>query len=665
MVRDLNSSEVDIPNQRINWVAAVGRSGEKTRMKRIAHRALLTALVLILAGCASMRDGGVGDEYVDPELAIAENYFRNGDYGRAMIACIDIARDDPNRPGLVALQHEITKAMHEERVQAAAVRNSMTNRRMSADIDRKKAIPHTYNLRRLVAGETTPLRTPSTEMEQVLRKKINVHLDNVSLNSFVLALGASENVNIIVDGELANSDKTMTLHADDAPLVEILDYASRNLEVDFSVGRNIIWATPGQGTDSAVPMETRMYRLRKGLSGTETAAGGDSIDIVRAVEQFVIQEEGASLMFNSKAHVLLARNTRENLSLIEDLIETLDVTPPQILIEARFISTSINDLSELGIDWILDSSIPVTKKEIWQYGVRETVTETQIAADPGEPSLLSLGAFPNAALGMNLAYQGVLTDPAFRATLHALEQSGKARTLSVPRVTTVNNREATMRIGEDFLYFEEYDIRQISSVTDVGNVASTERNDQLVPVGTPTKKELGIQLAVTPSVGADKRSITLLISPEISDFVRWERYATAGSGTSSSSTDTNRLTLVQLPVFRTSQVDTEVVVRSGETVVMGGLITSAETRTENRIPILSAIPLIGRLFRHDIVEQEKKNLLIFVTASIISEWGETLIPTPDGMPGARSAPEVVPPAVGAVAPILPDIAAPAPPPVEE
>ena len=140
--------------------------------------------------------------------------------------------------------------------------------------------------------------------------------------------------------------------------------------------------------------------------------------------------------------------------------------------------------------------------------------------------------------------------------------------------------------------------------------------------------KLGIELEVTPSVGADLRSVDLKIIPEISEFVRYEFYETAGddTGNNNANNRTNATALIKLPIFRRSRIETEVIVQSSETVVMGGLITSSENAGEERVPILSSIPLIGRLFRHDTVEESKQNLLIFVTATILSQRGEDLVP---------------------------------------
>ena len=400
----------------------------------------------VVAGCTTPKSAVKPEPgSVPAALAKAEALYTQGKYADAMMQCIDVSRRDPQAPGLTDLQEKIINRLSELRADTANRKAADTAKRMEIDITERRALPDAYGLQRAVKGESSSLRTAPTAMEKVLQKRVSVHLDGVSLDDFILAIGASEDVNIIADN--IDNTKTMTVRAEEVPLAELLDYISRNMGVSFFVGDSIIWATQRDQAQPTIPMETRMYHLRKGLSGTEV---GDAakINIVEAVERFVPKIPGSDLLFNSKGHVLIAKNTRENLVKIEDIVEALDVCPPQILIEARFISTSFNDLRELGIDWILNSPVAVTRKNVLRNGVTVAATHTQI--NPSTPdNIIGFTDFPNAKQGLNLTYQGVLTDPMFQAVLHALETSGKSRTLSVPKVTAVNNHAATMRIGED------------------------------------------------------------------------------------------------------------------------------------------------------------------------------------------------------------------------
>ena len=421
-------------------------------MKRWLLLVMLAAATLVgLQGCKTTELGGKAESEREAgrheRLAAIETLFDQDRLTEAMLRCVDLSQQDPDYPGLAEMQLRITTAMTEKQGQLNVLYDDPTTQRMAADIDASMRVPDTYGLTRHIHGETAPLRSDVTRMQKALDAVVSVHLEDVSIADFILTLGESENINMIADSAI-DATQTMTIHVDEAPLTEILEYVARNLDVSFFVGQNVIWVTPRDLAEPTTPMETRVYRLRKGLSGDEIAAG-DQINIMDAIGRFVPATAGSDMMFDSKAHVLLCRNTRENLRQVEDLIEALDVTPPQVLIEARIISTSLSDLRELGIDWILDSSMGVTKKAIMENGQMVSATRTQVDAG----AAITATPPPNEAIGMNFTYRGLLTDPMFRAVVHALETSGKARTLSVPKVTTVNNKEARMRIGEDFRYF--------------------------------------------------------------------------------------------------------------------------------------------------------------------------------------------------------------------
>jgi type IV pilus assembly protein PilQ len=587
-------------------------------------------VLALLTACAT--PNGSADRGANSELAAAEAHLLAGRYTEALTVCIALARTNPIMPGLPELQNRVMTRLTELRAREAALAAAQTHPRSAVDIDTRKRIPSTYGLDRFVEGQTNSLRTIPNAMEQILRKPVSIHMDGLGLKDFILQIAASDNVNIITDGAIG--DGAITLHAEKVPLAEILDYISRNLGVTFFVGENLIWATATAPTEAGPPLATRVYRLRKGLSGDELESG--EADVVKIVTQFVPPSTGSMLVFNRKAHVLLAKNTRENLAKVEALIEALDVCPPQVLIEARFLTLGVNDLRELGIDWIIDSPIGVTTETVLRNGASIRADQTRITPSGGSGNpLIGFQHGENDSRGLNFTYQGILTDPMFRAVIHAIEMSGRSRTLSVPRVTTVNNRPAMIRIGQDFRYFDEYD-SQVSTDYIQGNNGTMVPRSQtvLVPRGTPKLQKLGIELTVTPSVGADSRAITLRTLPKITDFVRYEYYETfnnnntAGTvNNTANSTGTNLVAgMIKLPIFATSEIDTEVVVQSGETIVMGGLIKSADEKKEDRVPVLAAIPLIGRLFRTDYVNQKQENLLIFVTATILSDRGENLLP---------------------------------------
>lgn len=595
----------------------------RSSQTRSSRRFLLPTLAVLLglagAGCRTGKLARPADGR-DARLVRIEALLDTGRTSDALLACVDLSRQAPELPGLPAVQARIARRLNDERAEALRRREPESRRAAVLDLERHNLLPDTYGVTRPVTGETAALRSPPSAMESVLTKPVSLHLEGVTLSAFILALGQSENINIVADGE--DNGKTMTIHADKVPLREILDYIARNLGVTFYAGENVIWVTAqAPAADARVPMETRLYRLRRGLSGTDLDDPAAEPEIEATIRRFVPVVEGGDLVFNRKSHTLIARNTRDNLARIEDLIEALDVYPPQVLIEARFVGTGVTDLRELGLDWALNSPLSVTRDEVLRYGRPASANSTEVASG----ATLGFLPFSSAGQGLNLTYQGVLTDPLFKAVLHALQIAGKSRTLSVPRVTAANNREATIRVGEDFRYFEEFDVESVPSTTDDGQ---TIYRTALVPRGSPKLQELGIELKVTPSVGADAQAIALRLAPSIKSFDRYVTYETAAennNNNNNANAATNQTAFVKLPIFKTSEVQTEVFVRSGETVVLGGLVTSSEQTRKEGIPLLSSIPLIGRLFRHDNIEERKENLLIFVTATLISDRGENLV----------------------------------------
>jgi type II secretory pathway component GspD/PulD (secretin) len=553
-----------------------------------------------------------------------------GRYNDALLALAEQARMNSNTPGLEELRTSVLTRMVAQRDKELKPAIPVHQDKMIQEVKDNQLVPDSYRTRRVVEAPSTVIRTPDNKAEGMLSLPVSLSLEGADLNVFIMALtqstASNATINIIADDSIAGGQK-LTMSVTNVPLREVLDYAARNLDVSFYVGESLIWVTKRTASVDSTPLVTRLYKLRKGLSSIDKAGDdGAGISLLTAIEKFVPHDAGTDIMFDRDTHVLIVKNTRENLHLIEDLIEALDVTPPQVLIEARFISTSLSDLRELGVNWN-------TRALEFKSSGHEN---PQAVLKPGK--IVQTGTVASPTLDATLAYQGLLSSTMFEVIIQALEESGKAQTLSVPRVTTLNNQPARIRIGEDFLYFENFGLQQVLSGgnTTQGNTYTS----QLVPEGEPTKEELGILLEVTPSVGADRQTVTLNLKPEISEFVRFEYY-NVGSGDSgnnnnnsgSSAVSSNGLSVLKLPIFRRSEIETKVAVRSGDTVVMGGLITSSQDHQVHKVPILGSIPFLGALFRYDQKSNDQKNLLIFVTARILAESGEELVPlTPTPTP---------------------------------
>jgi len=204
-----------------------------------------------------------------------------------------------------------------------------------------------------------------------------------------------------------------------------------------------------------------------------------------------------------------------------------------------------------------------------------------------------------------------LAQPDLTATLSALQQSGESQTLSAPRLTVVNNRPAMINDGQVQYYYDEYTVQQ-----SVGQYFTTS---SLVPSGKPTKITAGISLYVLASIGGDGKSVLLALNPQVNQGVIMQNLGSINTGTSN-------MLQIMLPEYSTQELATRVVVKSGETVAMGGVLERAQTTVVEGTPILSRIPLLGALFRKNTEFNQPRYLLIFVTATLLNENGEMVVP---------------------------------------
>ena len=655
---------------------------------------LISLLALAAAGCTSLNRPNVAtakaaaaaEGYETPAdragattmLQQAETLYQAGQFADSLRALVDASRRDPTTPGLNRMQKRVMQALLDQRSADAAGIAEQDRLGLALETVEKGQVPPSYNVRKpLGPGEVgqgtgaIPVSMSaggfSSGMQSVLNTPVTLSLKGADLPALIQALSQVPGVNLIAD-EALGADKKINVEVSDVPLRELLDYIAGNFGIRYHYGQNSIWASAADG-GGAVPLVTRVFKLQQGIQyegnawglGVPPSKDGGPVDddvdrisnkatvlserptyIENVISNFVPRVEGAKVHFDRNTHSLFVRDTPDNLETIEALVETLDVTPPQVFIEARFLEVTVADLRELGVEWILDSPLVTSTKNVLQDGTLTDVPRTLVegggsissipfGSDEGGTNPLGpQGAFgevrtgnpDRTGQGLNLAFKGILTQPMYQAVLHALDISGKGRTLSVPRLSTVNNNPAKLRDGQDLLYFDEFQA-QAFNLVDEANKRFTVT--VLIPKGKPLLEELGITLVAVPSVGADRRTISLLLTPTISALEGFINYQDESAQLDETALNQIRQVVVRLPIIRRRQVQTKVIVQSGETVVMGGLIDTVEQDTEHGVPFLSAIPGLGKLFSRKDTTADRRNLLIFVTATVLSDRGESLV----------------------------------------
>ncbi|MDP2910877.1 MAG: hypothetical protein Q8N76_00850 [Candidatus Omnitrophota bacterium] len=458
------------------------------------------------------------------------------------------------------------------------------------------------------------------EIRKKLKTPVTVDFMDVGLDYVIDFLSEATDVNIIPGSGIKLSEKKVTMKVKDMPLESLLKYIFRNNGLVYRIEKNAVWVDTVDNMENESP-ETRMYFLDQGLamftefSGSTGGAkgsfgGGAAISKIKTIkdtlENAVAWPADSKINLDERTGALIITNTPTNLKIIEDILYNLDVDATQILVEARFMEINITDLSELGLNLSLDSPWAIYKQEV-------SGTENGAITQVGTPTGSKFSAFTGApGEGLNLTYQGILTRPQFSVVLHALEKKTNLKTLSAPKITTLNNQTATIEIADEFVYPSRYeptlvkeDLNSDGDFLDTVNGVKETRFVN-VPQGFETRS-IGILLHVTPSAGKDKKMIALTLNPEVSE-------ATANAFEYSGE--------VKLPKFTTRNLSTNIVVNNGDTVVLGGLIKESRTNTKTKTPFLGDLPIIGAAFRKNSDTTTRKNLLIFVTASILSPEGE-------------------------------------------
>ena len=494
-------------------------------------------------------------------------------------------------------------------------------------IENSPYIPDSYGKIITEKGPLFDIDSAKGPMAKVLEKEVSIHLDNVALEAVIVNLSQTAGVNIVADKSLPALKQALSMNLDKVKLGELFNYISRNYELQFQVGPELVWVVDAKDPKRLME-ETRFYRLRKGfvlparLGGEEAERTtqfnpqnrsqviaitekqkinrfvDDGAPEVPAIEEAIKEFAGTNVTYqiDYERNLIVARGTRERLEVLEKIIEEFDRPIQQVLIEARFVTLSKPAFLQLGVLWETGRALT---------GTRPPQDFTGLV---GSQNLANLG------VGIQETFTNVFGAETLTATISALEQSGESQTLSAPRLTVINNRPASIADGKVQYYYEEYEVKQ--------TVQQYYTASSWVPSGKPTKITAGATLNVLASISGDGQHILLALNPIVNTDVQLVDFATVtdvpAPGQVSSYT-------IRLPQYRTEELATRVVVKSGETVVMGGVLEREKSTLVESVPVLGNLPLVGMFFRRRTEVDRPRYLLVFVTATIVKDTGEFLI----------------------------------------
>ncbi|MFQ3169138.1 MAG: type II secretory pathway component GspD/PulD (secretin) [Limisphaerales bacterium] len=526
-------------------------------------------------------------------------------------------------------------------------------------------VPETFGNYITKRGLLFDAQSERGRMSVLLENTVSIQAEAQTVMEILFSIGEKEGINFVADQGLVPLQQKLTFNLDKVKLGELLSYISRNVGVHFQVGEDLVWVIDGKASKELIE-QTRFYRLRKGFmmpaqfgpeettlvtvkpakgptTITETAKYkmfvNDSIAQRPSIEDAIAKFfKGSEFMIDYERNLIVASGTPAQFEVLENIIKEFDRPIQQVLIEARFITISEAAFLDIGFRWA--SSIA--------GGASKDQTGLGQGALGSEEGLLTRITFQNVFKENN-----ILSNADLSAALTALEQSGESQLLSAPRLTLLNNRAGSIKDGEVNYFYEQFTIEE--------TLTERQFTQRLVPLGSPTKINAGVSLDVVASIGGDGQSILLALHPMVNHNVHYVslKGQTIDEVTSS---EQNKLEIF-LPQWRTQELATRVVVGSGQTVMMGGVLEREQRTIVESVPFLGNLPGIGALFRKRSTIDKPRYLLIFVTATLLGEDGSFITYEQPG--DERPAPVSVPKSLPAPAPTafpMPPAPAPAKPP---
>jgi general secretion pathway protein D len=486
-------------------------------------------------------------------------------------------------------------------------------------------------------------------------------------------------INVVVMRTQTEPEPTLSLNLKNMPLDKILNFIAKSTAYQFDIEDEVIVFRKAEGNLSE-NLVTEFFKISRsaivrmtGIQSSSSESGNSGSDSGKNTGSALAEEERLIKEFLQKAGVnfagvsgsnlafdgsqLIITQSLRNIKRVKEILIRYEQVK-QVEIETKFIEVQQGKLDELQFGWNLAYTHPGTKGEKAVHPRSLTIGSTNAGTDnsnienlrtihdaftirneaggkgaiaftntSGTESKIEIpGASPNSPGGLNLGVSatdlasltGVISDKiGLNLTIRALEQQSGSDLMSAPKLTVLSGKTAKITVAQEFIYPKTYG--EISSEVGTGDANSA---GVTITAGTPSDFEtrnVGVEMNVTPTV-EENNCISLQLKPTVTEFEGFVEYG----GRSIAISGNTRADLPPgffQPIFSKREIQTEVTIYDGATVVMGGLTREEIKEVNDKIPLLGDIPLVGKLFRSKGETNQKKNLLIFVTANILSPGG--------------------------------------------
>jgi type IV pilus assembly protein PilQ len=427
--------------------------------------------------------------------------------------------------------------------------------------------------------------------------KVTFNFQDIPVRSVLQLIADVSDLNIVVSDSVGGN---LTLRLTNVPWDQALDIVMDARNLDKRQNGNVIWIGPTAEIAAREQQLLQAQMDRRILEPLQTvlipvsyAKAGDLMTLIQESTNAVDSEYGllserGSVTIDERTNTLLITDTAERILEIQELITELDYAVRQVQIESRIVIASSDFAHELGVRFGVTylhagSNIGVIAAD----GNAADIVNPAI--DPRDDGLLDIPSYPNryqvnlpspssnaATLGLSFLTSDVILD----LELSALEAEGEGEVISTPRIVTANQAEAFIQQGVEIPYEE-------ATSAGATNV---------------TFKEAVLELKVTPLITPDNR---VQMDLAVKQDTVGEIFQTSRGGS--------------VPSIDTRELETTVLVSNGDTVVLGGIFQDEKSSREEKVPWLGDIPVAGALFRRRANETKKRELLIFVTPTIVEE----------------------------------------------
>ena len=479
------------------------------------------------------------------------------------------------------------------------------------------------------------LQLPGVDSRIKTEQRFDIKVRNIEARDFFLSLVEDTPYSMAIDPQI---NGRLSLDLKNVTIAEVMDVVRTVHGYDYQIAGQVIKVFPNT-------IHTRLFEVdylavkRSGMSLTtsrssqitgssgsgssNTGSTGQSRDnqhsssittqsdvdfwteLRSTLQDLVGQGEGRNVAVQPHTGMVVVRALPSEMRVVEQYLRQSQLTlKRQVILEARILEVALDDRFQTGINWaalnqsgsrsILGSQ--VGGGSILNGGVASTSGNAGIL-DPSGPVNI-IGSATSAFGGM---FSLAVNTADFSAFIELLKTQGDVQVLSSPRVSTVNNQKAVIKVGSDEFYVTGID-------TDINNVGGTGSTNVSVNLEAFFS---GVALDVTPQI-SEQGDIVLHIHPSVSDVTEQTKTVITTMGT------------LTLPLAASNVRESDTVIRAanGQVVVIGGLMQNITQDENSSVPLLGDIPLLGHLFRHTKQVTRKSELVILLKPTVVDEYGQ-------------------------------------------